>query len=178
LIESDRFPVAPNIGLRLTFDGWAEYERLRQDVVESKTAFMAMSFGNATLSKILTEFFIPAVRETGFDLFRLDARPKAGVIDNRMRVEIRTAKFLVCDLTDENRGAYWEAGYAEGAQKPVFYTCERSKFEETKSHFDTEHMFTIKWDKAEPENAADELKAAIRNQFPAEAIAPDLTRGT
>lgn len=82
-----------------------------------------------------------------------------------------------CDLTDENRGAYWEAGYAEGARKPVFYTCERSEFEKAKSHFDTEHMFTIKWDEAEPEKAADELKAAIRNQFPAEAIAADLTRG-
>ena len=56
LIESDPHPVAPNIGRRLTVDGWAEYERLRHDVVESKTVFMAMSLGNAALSKIVTEF--------------------------------------------------------------------------------------------------------------------------
>jgi len=43
-----------------------------------------------------------------------------------MRVEIRSAKFLVADLTDENRGAYWEAGFGEGLGKKVYYTCEAS----------------------------------------------------
>src|SRR5207248_916726 len=102
------------------------------------------------LDGIVADYFVPAVRQCGFDLYRLDDRPKAGVIDNRMRVEIRAAKFIVCDLTDENRGAYWEAGFAEGAQKPVFYTCEKGKFEATKPHFDTEHMFTIRWDADDP----------------------------
>src|SRR5207245_2489747 len=101
-------------------------------------------------------------------------RPSSGLIDNRMRVDIRTAKFLVCDLTDENRGAYWEAGFAEGTGKPVFYTCEGKKFDSVRPHFDTEHLFTVKWDLADPTSAAEELKAAIRNEFPADAIPPDL----
>ena len=137
---------------------------------------MAMSFGNAVLGNVVTEHFVPAVAETGFQLFRLDARPRAGLIDNRMRVEICAAKFLVCDLTDENRGAYWEAGFAEGASRPVFYTCEASKFDATKTHFDTEHLFTIKWNALNPVPAVDDLKAAIRNEFPAEAIPPDLSK--
>jgi nucleoside 2-deoxyribosyltransferase len=135
---------------------------------------MAMDFKNPVLDRVVAEHFVPAVRETGFELYRLDDRPKPGIIDNRIRVEIRTAKFIVCDLTDENRGAYWEAGFAEGVQKPVFYTCERAKFESTKTHFDTEHIFTIKWDANNPSPAAEELKDAIRNEFPADATAPDL----
>ena len=109
---------------------------------------------------------MPAVKETGFELYRLDDRPRPGLIDNRMRVEIRAARFLVCDLTDENRGAYWESGFAEGAGKPVFYICEKTKFSEARTHFDTEHMQTIRWEETDPASAAEELKAAIHNEFP------------
>jgi hypothetical protein len=169
LIKREQHTPSPDIGLRLTFEGWSRYERLRHEIIESKTAFMAMSFGNAILDGIVEKYFVPAVQETGFELHRLDSKPKAGLIDNRMRVEIRTAKFLVCDLTDENRGAYWEGGFAEGLGRPVFYTCEKSKFNKVKTHFDTEHLYTVLWEKENPEAATEELKTAIRNQFPAEA---------
>jgi hypothetical protein len=177
LIETDPHPPAPTVGHRLSIiDGWAEYGRLRREVVESKTAFMAMGYSNPTLATIVAEHFVPAVRETGFELYRLDDRPKPGLIDNRMRVEIRAARFLVCDLTDENRGAYWESGFAEGAGKPVFYTCEKSKFSATRTHFDTEHLQTVRWDSADPASAAEELKTVIRNAFPADSIPPDLSK--
>jgi hypothetical protein len=176
LIESNQHPKAPNVELRLTLEGWAEYERLRHAVVESKSAFMAMGYGNTELANIVADHFVPAVRDTGFELYRLDDRPKPGIIDNRMRVEIRAAKFLVCDLTDENRGAYWEADFAEGAGKPVFYSCEKSKFDATRTHFDTEHLQTIKWDAGDPASAAEELQNMIRNTFPAESIPPDLSK--
>jgi hypothetical protein len=161
----------------LTIDGWARYERLKREVVESRTAFMAMAYSNKTLAGIAKDHFVPAVRETGFELFRLDDRPQPGIIDTRMRVEIRTAKFLICDLTDDNRGAYWEAGFAEGLGRPVFYTCEDSKFEKAKTHFDTEHLYTVRWSADKPADAAAELKAAIRNAFPAEATMPDRAEG-
>ena len=56
------------------------------------------------------------------------------MIDDRLRVEIQSARFLIADLTHENRGAFWEAGYAEGLGKPVIYTCEESVFN-TSSQF-------------------------------------------
>ena len=77
-------------------------------------------------------------------------RAKAGSIDERLRVEIRRSRFLIADLTDRNAGAYWEAGFAEGLGKPVIYTCEKSVFEEEKTHFDTNHMHTVLWDFFEP----------------------------
>jgi nucleoside 2-deoxyribosyltransferase len=63
------------------------------------------------------------VAATGFILRRLDDEPKAGLIDDRMRAEIQASRFVIVDLTHMNRGAYWEAGYAEGLGKPVIYTC-------------------------------------------------------
>ena len=70
-------------------------------------------------------------------------------------MEIRTSRFLIADLTHENPGAYWEAGYAEGLGKPVIYTCEKKKFEnQVKTHFDTNHHLTLQWDSNETDRDA------------------------
>lgn len=155
-----------NAQATLSFDGWAYYEGLAKGSVAYRKAFMAMKFGDPSLEKILCDVFKPAARKAGFDLFKLDDVPKAGLIDDRLRVEIQSSDFLVADLTHDNLGAYWEAGYAEGLGKPVIYTCERSKFEATKTHFDTNHHLTIVWDAKSSEQAGEELKATIRATLP------------
>lgn len=159
--------------LILTMSGWEKYEKLRKTNINSKLAFMAMQFNNAELDEILRTVIKPAVLETGFELRRLDEKPEAGLIDDRLRVEIRRSKFLVADLTHENKGAYWEAGFAEGLGLKVIYICEKSVFEnpKTKPHFDTDHHLTLKWENT-PEGLqefSEELKAVIRNTFPNEA---------
>lgn len=161
-----------NMLYRLTFDGWERFDELRRRSVDSRVAFMAMGYGNEHVDRAFAAF-IDAVAQAGFKLRRLDQKPKAGLIDLRMRVEIRSAKFLVADLTDENRGAYWEAGFAEGLGKIVYYTCEASKFDAAKTHFDTEHLLTVKWTADNMTPALDELKSAIRNDFPTDAVQLD-----
>jgi nucleoside 2-deoxyribosyltransferase len=86
-----------------------------------------------------------------------------------MEVEIRTARFLIADLTHGNRGAYWEAGFAAGLGKPVFYTCEEGYFRRFSTHFDTNHHYIVMWNAAQPDVAVEELKAAIRATLPGEA---------
>ncbi len=114
LIEVATAGADGRLQLKLTVDGWQRYHDLQRQIPDSRIAFMAMSFGSPDTLRAYTECFVPAVKDTGFDLRRLDHSPKAGLIDLRMRVEIRTCKFMIADLTDENRGAYWEAGFAEG----------------------------------------------------------------
>jgi hypothetical protein len=148
----------PRAKVTLSLEGWSYYEELKKGASESRKAFMAMDYSNKTLEKIVNEFFRDAVKSTGFVLFRLD--------DDRLRVEIQTSRFLIADLTDDNSGAYWEAGYAEGLGKPVICTCEKSKFEKDSTHFDTNHHLTIKWDETNPKEAAKQLKATIRATLP------------
>ncbi|MFA7243072.1 MAG: hypothetical protein WC091_23435 [Sulfuricellaceae bacterium] len=150
----------------LTFAGWDYYESLRLGGATYRKAFMAMKFGDPDLNSFLDQVLKPAAKRAGFDLFKLDDKPMAGLIDDRMRVEIRASDFVVADLTHDNLGAYWEAGYAEGLGKPVIYTCERSKFEFTRTHFDTNHHLTIVWDVAAPEEAGRQLVATIRATLP------------
>ena len=157
----------------LSFKGWEHYEQLKKGGVVYRKAFMAMKFDDEELNSILESVFKPSAKRAGFELNKLDDIPKAGLIDDRLRVEIQSSDFIVADLTHDNLGAYWEAGYAEGLGKPVIYTCEKDRFESRSTHFDTNHHLTIKWDAAAPEAAGNNLVATIRATLPHIAILVD-----
>jgi DNA-binding MarR family transcriptional regulator len=164
---------ATEIILTLTIEGWEYYESLKRSDLSSRKAFMAMKYGDPELDQIVKDCIKPAVAQTGFDLVRLDDAPKAGLIDDRLRVEIRTSRFLIADLTHDNRGAYWEAGFAEGLGKPVIYTCDKEKFKEKTTHFDTNHHLTVMWDKNDLDETANDIKNVIRSTLPEDAILID-----
>lgn len=176
-IESDLLYNRPGGGadpiLSLTFKGWEAYEEVAARQVIGRRAFMAMQYGDKDLDNLFATQLKPAASATGFELLRLNERLPAGLIDNVMREAIRDARFVVVDLTHGNRGAYWEAGYAEGLGKPVIYTCRDEVFRHTdekqRPHFDTNHLTTILWNLNKPEAAAEELKATIRITLPHEA---------
>jgi nucleoside 2-deoxyribosyltransferase len=115
----------------------------------------------------------PAVEQTGFDL-RM-ASQKAGLIDAVIEDEIRRCRFVIADLSDNNAGAYWEAGFAEGLGKPVIYVCVAKGKDGAPrvTHFDTNHRQTVTWDLSEPEETARTLKAVIRNTLLGEANQED-----
>lgn len=150
----------------LSFRGWERFEQLKTLRSHYGRGFVAMKFGDPVLDGIIEVVFKPAALQTGFQLFRLDDNPRAGLIDDRLRVEIRSSDFIIADLSHDNPGAYWEAGYAEGLGIPVIYACEWEKFEKHKTHFDTNHHLTIRWNKDDPNSARDSLKATIRATLP------------
>lgn len=157
----------------LSFDAWALFEEIRAGSTDTRLAFMAMPFGNAVLDSVFIDCFKPAAKAAGFELIRLDERPAAGSIDDRLRVEIRRTRFLVADLTDGNHGAYWEAGFAEGLGKPVIYTCEKSYFDDPGTHFDTNHHHTVLWGPEALKSAAQDLTNTIRATLPEDAQLAD-----
>ena len=121
------------LDVNLTLKGWEQYEAEKQGRFAGNYGFLAMQFGDATLEKFVLEVLKPTVKEaTDYDLVDMRNVSKAGIIDNIMRVQIMDAKFVIVDLTHDNNGAYWEAGYAEGLGKPVIYVCEKKKFEAEK----------------------------------------------
>lgn len=160
-------------GFALSVPGWEYYEKLKREGTGSRKAFIAMKFGDPTLDMMVNEVFRPAVKATGFELMRVDDQPKAGLIDDKMRIDIRTSKFVIADLTHDNLGAYWEAGFGEGLGKPVIYTCEKDKFKKDKTHFDTNHHLTVPWDVNDKPGAIAALKNTIRATFPADAKLED-----
>lgn len=157
--------------LQLTLAGWKIFEDLQRGKSTSRIAFMAMQFGDVELDCVYKSYFKTGVATTGFDLKRVDEGQPAGLIDDRLRVEIRQCRFLIADLTHQNRGAYWEAGFAEGLGKPVIYTCRKDVFEDKAkgTHFDTNHHLTVVWESDKLDDAVERLKATIRATLPDEA---------
>ena len=154
------------IDVNLTLEGWERYEREKRGDFRSNYGFIAMKFDDPELDPFIENTVKPLVKEdTGCDLVDMRDVSRAGVIDNIMRVRIRDAAFIIADLTHDNHGAYWEAGYAEGLGKPVIYICEKTKFEREKTHFDTNHCTTILWSKEDPEKFRQELVATIRRSL-------------
>ncbi|MCK4764106.1 MAG: hypothetical protein KAW12_18045 [Candidatus Aminicenantes bacterium] len=143
---------------RLTLDGWQRVEELQRKKIESRQAFVAMKFSD-DLKSIWTEGFEPALKETGYKPIRLDFVEHNDRIDDKIIAEIRKSGLLVADLTGNNAGVYFEAGFALGLDIPVIWTC-RSDFIE-KIHFDTRQYNYIVW-----ENPA-ELNEKLKNRIEA-----------
>lgn len=150
----------------LTLDGWERYEAERHGLVAGRYGFIAMKFGDAVLDAFVEETVKPAVRRCiRYDLVDLRDVPRAGVIDNILREQIRDTAFVLVDLTHDNCGAYWEAGYSEGLGKSVVYLCERAKFDKAKTHFDTNHSTTVLWSADKPDALRAELIATLRRSL-------------
>ncbi|MFT4091867.1 MAG: hypothetical protein QM645_14150 [Asticcacaulis sp.] len=160
--------------LKLTYAGWARYELEKRGELSGRYGFMAMKFDDPVLQPLFRDTIKPRVKEaTGYDVVEVREKTRAGVIDNIIREEIRNAAFVLADLSHGNNGAYWEAGYAEGMGKPVIYLCEQKTFDETKTHFDTNHCTTVMWSKGNEELFAEQLIATIQR-----SLSAGLVRGT
>ena len=159
--------------LSLTLSGWDRYQDEKTGRFAGRYGFVAMKFNDESLDELVNEVIKPAVRkQIGYELNDLRDVSRAGVIDNIMRTQIRDAAFVLADLTHDNSGAYWEAGYAEGLGKPVIYLCEKSKFDSAKTHFDVNHCTTVTWTPGETDRFIDTLIATLRrslNLFPIES---------
>ena len=172
-LESVKRPNPRDVGVLqgslygLTLDGWKSYEEEKRGRFAGRYGFIAMRFNDPVLDPFIRDVVKPAIATgIGYDLVDLRAVARAGIIDNIMRAQIRDAAFILADLTHDNPGAYWEAGYAEGLGKPVIYLCERAKYDVAKTHFDTNHCTTVIWTSAGPHATfTEELVATLRRSL-------------
>lgn len=154
------------MNVNLTANGWKQYKAEKRGDLAGDYGFIAMQFNDPDLDSFVRGVVKPAVKEgTGYDLVDMREVSRAGVIDNIMRDQIRGAAFVIADLSHDNPGAYWEAGYAEGLGKPVIYICERGKFEGKQTHFDTNHCTTVLWSTDDPDQFRRELIATLRRSL-------------
>jgi len=64
---------------------------------------------------------------------------------------------MIADLSDENRGVYYEAGFARGVGKEVVYLVHESKAHTV--HFDLSGVNHVRW------SNEDELRKKLENRI-------------
>lgn len=83
------------------------------------------------------------ISEAGAIAIRIDKEHALEDLVGRIKKEIRSAQFVVADLTDERPSCYFEAGYAEALGKKVIYVASKQSVakpgSKTVIHFDI-HM--------------------------------------
>ena len=153
LLTHPQQPSAASWRTSLTIAGWNRAEELKKVNKQSTQAFMAMKFEQQQ-QQFIKDKLAPVIKKMGFDLKLLpDIVSTENLIDNKLRVAIKRSRFLICDLTHGNRGAYWEAGYAEGLGLPVIYICEKKILDAKQDiHFDVSHQEIYSWEDGNEES--------------------------
>ena len=156
-------------GFSLTVHGCSHAENYISTTSLSKKVFVAMGFMDDLL-QAKDEAIKPACSACGFEA-DVVSQFHNGDITDKIISEIKASRFVVCDFTYGNQGAYNEAGFARGLGLPVICCCKREWFEEidnhgarkNKLHFDVEHLNMIFWSTHDElqEKLIDRIRATI-----------------
>lgn len=85
---------------------------------------MPMNEQNCDCVATIRDGIRTALKITGNEPYFLDKDFHSENIYNVMLEHIHNCKFLVADLTTQNLGVYYEAGYAKALGKTVIFTCK------------------------------------------------------
>ncbi|MCH9031222.1 MAG: hypothetical protein IIB00_03045, partial [candidate division Zixibacteria bacterium] len=108
----------PNNALVISPAGWRRVKEIKEsDRSESIQAFVAMSFSKDR-KYIYDDAIAPAIKESGYTPYRIDADDSLTKIDNEIIAQIRRSRFVVADFTGQRQAVYFETGFAQGLNIP------------------------------------------------------------
>jgi hypothetical protein len=151
-----KVPQSQNLG-SLSPKGHIHCDELRRERTTSSQGFVAMSF-DGDLDLAWQDGFFRGIMSAGYAPMRIDKKDHNNDITDEIIAEIRRSNFVVADLTMHRNGVYFEAGFAMGLDKPVFYTCRDSDMKDT--HFDVRQYNCLVW--KEPVELASRLSLRIQ----------------
>lgn len=127
---------------RLLPKGRMRADELRAVRAASSQGFIAMWFSEE-MENARRDGLEVGVRNAGYKPHRVDDEHHIDQIDDRIIADIRRSRFVVADLTGHRSGVYYEAGFARGLDKPVFYTCRDDQKDGI--HFDIRQFNCVMW---------------------------------
>lgn len=163
------FPFDPLLSISrisITPLGWEKIYEKRQSL-SSKNVFIAMQFNWGEDLESIKNKFINALKEgcrdCGFEA-NIVSEHHTGPIMDKIISEIKSSKFVIADFTFNNRGAYFEAGYARALGIPVIHTVmdghtDDNEDESKRLHFDIQQINYIKW--SDPKEVREKIRDRI-----------------
>ena len=149
------------------------HELIEQEIVSDNTSrvFVAMWFDREMENVWHT--IKRAVESAGYEPVRVDLENFEGLIDDKIVSEIRTAKFIIADLTHGDAGhrgsVYYETGFARGLNKSVIQTVRKDHLDTNVPTrgvaFDTSHYPLIEWCENDLQKFEEDLLNRINSRF-------------
>lgn len=130
---------------------------------ETPDVFVALQFKtpDGTPHKIVDNVIRPVCTEMGINAFTVSEIEHNESIYDVILTSITKSRFIIADLTYNNNGAYYEAGYAKGRGKTVIHTCSSEWFEKSGVHFDVKGLNLIVYD--DDKDFKEKLRKRIRD---------------
>jgi len=129
-----------SFNITFKFKGIEHLASLEEYGQNSKNCFIAMSFSEKSEIGEIKEAIKSAVNETKYHSIIINEKhiESDKTINDAIIAEIKRARFVIADFTEQKAGVYFEAGFALGLGIPVIYCCDEEDFKEN-SHFDVNH---------------------------------------
>ena len=144
---------------RLTPAGWSMLDNAGAERA-APVAVVALGLDKDS-DTVWTQGFAAALTTAGFTVAKVDYKDAANKITDEVLVELRRATCVVADLTGQNASAYFQAAFAMGLGKPVFWTCEAGEVSEKKLLIDTRQQVITPWTREKLPEFARRLSARI-----------------
>jgi hypothetical protein len=134
--------------------GWVEIEN---QIAKNNLSqvFIAMRFHEST--NLARDAIKRAIQHSSLNPLRIDEKEHINKICSEIQYEIKNSGLVIADVTGQNQGVYYEAGYAMGLNIPVIWCCKGD--EADKLHFDTRQYNHILWE--DEEDLYNRIKARI-----------------
>lgn len=126
-VEIIRDEAAKGALFRLLPEGWKRVEMLNASNAARRSTMLAICHTpqNDTLLEVIRE----AVQEAGFTpIMAQEDTEQYTPLSPEALFQIRQARFMVADLTDQCHDVFFETGYALGLGKPVIQICNEATF--------------------------------------------------
>lgn len=129
-IKNEGLPPNVKYEIKLRPPGYVRLNELDGVNTESAQCFVAMWLDDRTKDAYDSGIKI-AIEDSGYDPLRIDQKQHVNKIDDEIIAEIRRSRFVVADFTSEpdkpRGGVYYEAGFAQGLNIPVIWTCKKQR---------------------------------------------------
>lgn len=131
---------------RLTFDGLEYIESVDAPNKSSDNVFVAFNFTDE-LKEIFNIYVRSAVEDAGlrFVFVNQNTTPHDQKITDEIIVNLKSARMIIADFTNNSTNVYFEAGFAMGMKIPVIWTCKEGH----QFSFDTAQYPHIVWKNGE-----------------------------
>ena len=153
-------PGAISLTYRLTPAGWAALDNASRASSEQPLAAVSVSV-DKDADTLWTQGLSAGIQAAGYTAVRIDSREHANKITDELIVDTRRASIIVVDITGQSPLAFFEAGMAIGAGKPVFWTCEETEAREKKLFLETRQYVVTTWAREKLEDFASRLARRI-----------------
>ncbi len=154
-----------NLKLRFNIQGWEEIKR-RSAFQNTNKVLIAIQFIWPDEQELRQEVLLAikeACKSNGYEADVVN-QDHTGNVSDQIISDIKKSRFVVAELTYNNRGVYFEAGFSRGLGLPVFHLVRNGHIdgedkEGKKVHFDIQQLMYRKW--TNPEELKNGLKSWI-----------------